>query len=588
MLSLLRKLLSRKSSKVCREVRQARLRIECLEAREVPAVVTSHGGPALTNVQAQALYLGSDWLNSTYNPQAHRLDSFLGNIVNSSYMDMLHNAGYGVGRGSANSGAYWSANIDKTQYVQDSTIQNYLTASIDAGLLQPAGANNLYVVFLEDNVAFNAPAGNSFNNLGYHSSFNASLIYPWGGWYGANIHYAVVAYPGGTVPLATGSAPNGNYVDYTNHSWLSAQDAMTVAASHELAEAVTDPQVWQDSSGFHGTGWHDGTSGNSLGQEIGDISNAQTVYLNGYAVQREADQNEQAMTPLGAKPVSQVNFVLDKSGNLYVGSGSNLTHVWTAAPLTYMSDQGIDNYGHAMVDVVRSDGTAWEYHAGGGPGGGVWVYLDNGVKVAKAGQGVSYLLYTNGNVGEWKDWGSGSTGTSPTKNTIDGSGGAISIDAGTDRYGVNMMTEVWSYNPSSYTFGQEYSDSTGWSYVDNGNYTVKTLSAGQMGNIGILYNNGTAVWHNDAGGWYWTEGSNVTQFTMGTDENGNVQFDMLYGNGTVSQYSQADGWRSTSTFQSIGKAHSGWVDAISGTTAYAEYFGTWQWQWLASNAAVAA
>jgi hypothetical protein len=172
--------------------------------------------------------------------------------------------------------------------------------------------------------------------------------------------------------------------------------------------------------------------------------------------------------------------------------------------------------------------------------------------------------------------------------TIDGSGGAVSIDAGTDRYGVSMMTEVWSYDPSSYTFGQEYSDSTGWSWVDNGNYTVKTLSAGQMGNIGILYNNGDAFWYNEAGGWYWQMGSGVTQFTMGTDEHGGVQLDMLSGNGTVTQYSAADGWKSMTTFQSIGKAHSGWVDAISYGTAWAEFLGGNQWQWLYSGAAAAA
>jgi hypothetical protein len=582
----LRALLSRKSPKSPRRLtRQARPQLETLEAREVPTV-TSHGGPVLSSVQVQALYLGSDWLNnSTYYNQSRTLDNFLGQTVNSSYMDMLHNAGYGVGRGSDYTGAYWNYTLNKTQYLTDSTIQNDLVNALDQGLLLPAstgflGSNNLYIVFVEDNVAVSATGnGNSQNNfLGYHNSFSSWLYNPYAGsWYSNTLHYAVITYPGGSV---------GN----ASRSWLNPLNTMTLSASHELAEGVTDPQVWYDSSTgtWHGTGWHNGTNGNLLGTEIGDLSNAQTVYLNGYAVQREADQNEQAMTPVNARPVNPINFVLDKSGNLYAGSGSNLS--WIAGNVASISDQSIDNYGFPMIDVVWTDGHADEYHAGlqyvtGNP----WTWMDSGVKMAKAGQGVSYLLYNNGTVQEYKDWGSGSVGSSATKTSLGYMGPVVyvnSIDAGTDRYGVNMMTDVqldywgyWSYD------GWEFSDSTGPHLLA---YGVSTLSAGQQGNIGILYSGGYAYWYNEATGNNFTVGSNVTQFTMGTDENGNAQFDMLNGNGTVTQYSQADGWKSMSIFQSISKAHAGWVDAISYGTAYAEFLGGNQWQWLYNGATAVA
>lgn len=71
--------------------------------------------------------------------------------------------------------------------------------------------------------------------------------------------------------------------------WLNAFDQMTAVASHELAEAVTDPN-----KGYKAMGWNDDSPLN--GGEVGDIVANQIVYLNGNAVSRIADQNDQAMT----------------------------------------------------------------------------------------------------------------------------------------------------------------------------------------------------------------------------------------------------------------------------------------------------
>jgi hypothetical protein len=49
--------------------------------------------------------------------------------------------------------------------------------------------------------------------------------------------------------------------------------------------------------------------------EVGDLSANQTVFLNGFAVQRIADQNDQAMTPLGATDAQPVDFVLKTDGS---------------------------------------------------------------------------------------------------------------------------------------------------------------------------------------------------------------------------------------------------------------------------------
>jgi hypothetical protein len=463
---------------------------------------------------------------------------FLKNIVNSSYMDMLTTDGYNVDRGSWSGGKIALRDLDKTHYLTDAQIQADLLNYIKSGALQQPDANRLYVIFVEDNVAVSAGFGNSQHDfLGYHGAFACQV-----GSGTADIHYAVITYPGGGV---------GNAANW----WLSTMDGMTEVASHEIAEAVTDPNV-----NYKGLGWYDSQKNG----EVGDIVNGQTVYLNGYAVQRIADKNDQAMTPAGATSGRQVNFVLLKNGNLYESYGSGL--IFLASNVALIGDQGVDNFGHAMVDLVFTNGTAYEYHEGLNS----WTYLGSGVKSAKADHGVSYVLFNNGTLDEYKD----STGRLTFILT-----NVTSIDAGTDRYGVNMVTVVWNGQ------GWEFSDSTGWRYLASG---VKAVSAGQFGIEDILYSNGTAYWHNDATNAFAYLGSNVAAVTAGTDQSGNYMIDLLFSNGVLKEYRAGKGWSSLdSGVVSISKGHNGVVDVVfSWGDAYAHDLSGWHY--LASNAKGAA
>jgi hypothetical protein len=174
------------------------------------------------------LYYGSDWYtNPTYYSQTGYLEGYLNNIVHSSYMDMLSKDGYGVGRGSFDSGKISLANINKSQYLTDSQLQSTLQAYINNGVLKSPDSNRLYVIFVEDNVAISTSFGTSQNNfLGYHGAFAGTNAYG----NSADIHYAVIAYPGGSV---------GN----ASLWWTSALGQLTEVTSHELAESVTDPNV---------------------------------------------------------------------------------------------------------------------------------------------------------------------------------------------------------------------------------------------------------------------------------------------------------------------------------------------------------
>src|SRR5262249_9653571 len=63
---------------------------------------------------------------------------------------------------------------------------------------------------------------------------------------------------------------------------------MTVVTSHELTEAITDPNV-----NYKTLGWYDAT----LGGEIGDIAAGNYTTLAGFQVQDEVNQNDQLITP---------------------------------------------------------------------------------------------------------------------------------------------------------------------------------------------------------------------------------------------------------------------------------------------------
>jgi hypothetical protein len=525
MKNLLRTLLSKKSPKAARPVtRQTRLELESLEQREM-LTVTPHGGPVLPKVEVQGLYYGSDWLNnsSTYN-QGAKIDGFLKNVVNSSYMDMLGNAGYGVGRGTFTPGWIRADTIDKTQYLSDDQLRNALKFNINAGYLQAPDANRLYVIFVEPNVAVGNSTKNSVNDFrGYHGAFVASTYSSSSGWSTNLIHYAVIASPGGSIPLKTGTTTNYSV------SGLSSFDDMTLVTSHEMAEAVTDPNI-----GYSTLAWNDDKLG-----EIGDICVGQTVYLNGYAVQREADRNDQPMTPRGATSVQAVDFVLAQDGNLWMKSGAGLAKI--ASGVAAVSDQGIDNKGHAMVDVVFTNGNADEYREGSG-----MHYLAGGVKSAKAGQGVSYVLFKDGTVYEYKNTGG--------PRVYIGSN-VTSIDAGTDRYGVNMMCEVL-VSANAY----EHSDSTGWHYMGT---NVKTVSAGPLGSIYLISPTGSLSWYTESSGIAVGWGSGTAQMTRGFDEHGNIMIEELTTDGKLYEYRDSTGWvYLDNSVKSIGKPHAGVVDVV--------------------------
>ena len=239
--------------------------LEKLEDRKMMSV-TWHGGPVLPHVQAENLYYGSKWNQAGGLQSAHYLQGFTSTIVNSSFMDALTGAGYGVGRGTAVAGSILNYNLGTT--LTDGQIQAGVEQAIRTGHAAQPGANNLYVVFVEPGVAVYEGGGSSARGsfTGYHSYFVGADAYG----IQRYIQYAVIAYPGG------GVNPTPQQYGYKNEA-----AEITDTASHEIAEAVTDP---------HLNAWYDNSRG-----EIGDITENYHQYLGDYYVQLVASQTDVAV-----------------------------------------------------------------------------------------------------------------------------------------------------------------------------------------------------------------------------------------------------------------------------------------------------
>ena len=266
---------SRSGPKQYRRRSSARPRFEALEDRQVPTV-SFFGGNVLPHVQAQAVFLGHEFSSGPANAETATLNAFLKDITSGAYLQALGRAGYGVGPGSAVSGAVDNTSIAAGSTISDAFIRTRLQADVSSGLLQAPNANTLYVVYVQPDVAVNLGGGQGTTQqgiLGYHTAFVGAN--------GAAIRYAVVVSPGG---------PAGNSVLPEARSAI---DQLTAVTSHELAEAVTDPDVNSNVNGGR-LGWFDPQRG-----EIGDIEENNPnafVRLDGFLVQEVADRNDQLLS----------------------------------------------------------------------------------------------------------------------------------------------------------------------------------------------------------------------------------------------------------------------------------------------------
>jgi hypothetical protein len=203
-----------------------------------------HGGPLMEHVRVATLFWGSSWREDS---KQRELSDYMNAFFQDLFTDgrfMANLAQYSAGGYTIGNGEFIATVTDEQSppaRVTDGQIQSEIRAQVAAGHLPKPDANTLYVVFTPPQVVVVQSDGENSEDgfLGYHNYCFGFLE--------DEFAYAVIPYY------------DRNEIEPGNPR------LMTDIVSHELAEAVTDPQVGQGA-----TGWWDEHNG-----EVSDI----TVYL---------------------------------------------------------------------------------------------------------------------------------------------------------------------------------------------------------------------------------------------------------------------------------------------------------------------
>jgi hypothetical protein len=206
--------------------RHIRPTLEVLEDRTAPTVdIVYSGGPTIQHVQVNNIVMGAQPMNTTVLMQDLVRD----------YLPLL-GPYYGVGAGTLRSSMSVAPFIGTPS---NAGIQNYLVQEMNSGAIPAPGGNQVFFIFLPPGQTISDVAGT--DTTGYHSNF---YVY----------HDASGYHEASVVPYGTTLIPVYYAVS------LGTSPSISVTASHELAESVTDP---------NGTGFRDPS--NPYGGEVADI-----------------------------------------------------------------------------------------------------------------------------------------------------------------------------------------------------------------------------------------------------------------------------------------------------------------------------
>jgi hypothetical protein len=235
--------------------RHIRPTLEVLEDRTAPSVdIVYSGGPTIQHAQVNNIVMGAQPMNTTVLMQDLVRD----------YLPLL-GPYYGVGAGTLRSSMSVAPFIGMPS---NAGIQNYLVQEMNKGAIPAPGGNQVYFIFLPPGQTVSDVAGTE--TTGYHSNF---YVY----------HDASGYHAASVVPYGTQLIPVYYAVS------LGTSPSLSVTASHELAESVTDP---------NGTGFRDPT--NPYGGEVADIYEFLAPFaLDGFPVSQLSGPQGQIIGPGG-------------------------------------------------------------------------------------------------------------------------------------------------------------------------------------------------------------------------------------------------------------------------------------------------
>jgi hypothetical protein len=251
--------------------------IEVLEDRTAPSVdIVYSGGPTIPHVQVNNIVMGAQPMNTT---------TLMQDLVH-DYLPILGQY-YGIGAGTLRS------SVSLTPFIgmpSNASIQSMILQQINSGVVPPPDGNQVYMIFLPPGQTITDLAGSA--TTGYHSNF---YVY----------HDATGYHTATIVPAGTQLIPVYYAVSLGN------SPSISVTASHELAEAVTDP---------NGTGFRDPT--NPYGGEVADIYEFLAPFtLDGFPVSVLSGPQGQQITSAGvvgaapkapATPQEFIDLIIDE------------------------------------------------------------------------------------------------------------------------------------------------------------------------------------------------------------------------------------------------------------------------------------
>jgi len=212
-----------------------------------------HGGSLIANVEVFTIFWGAAWRQPPLAELAGKLNEFFDFIVTSPLIDQLEEYSvpeFTIGHGSFAGTA--TVDLHLPALLPDDRVQQLLQQQIASqGNFPQPSPNTLYFIFLPPGVVSDLQGARScLQQCGYHEAIDGRIFYA-------------------LIPHATCQGCTRGFPLF---------ESLTGVASHELCEAITDP---------NGDGWFTNPPNGSAGEEIGDLCSEGTKKVGGFTVQTE-------------------------------------------------------------------------------------------------------------------------------------------------------------------------------------------------------------------------------------------------------------------------------------------------------------
>jgi hypothetical protein len=237
--------------------------------------VNYYGGKVLNQFQVENVYYGSYFNTTQGKADAAYNDGFMKSFVNDSNSTSIWHQ-YGVNSGTFDGSTVANKTVSAGKTITQTAVESLVKQMAAAD--SQSGNNKIYNIVLPPGAVLSQGGATSKQGLGgYHGSVTVN---------GKQVYYSAIC-----------DSKGANGIDFTNGN---AQKNVTITESHEISEAVTDPdvEVASKTNDWTKLGWMDPNNGEIGDMEVNDASPGtplSTMYGTndkGYAVQKIWSQKD--------------------------------------------------------------------------------------------------------------------------------------------------------------------------------------------------------------------------------------------------------------------------------------------------------